>query len=66
MRFCSGAVSDRKAIAKLVFGGFGWTVIASASVIAVIDFFQKRDFTIFMNLAIGFLMFFILGQYFNH
>lgn len=57
--------ADRRAIARLVFGGFGWTVMGFASMITCIEFFKTRDAGIFMYLSMGILIFFFLGGYFN-
>lgn len=62
----AGAAADRKLIASKVLGGFGWTCMGFASLIAIIEFFTKRDNSIFMYLSFAFVIFFALGRYFVH
>ncbi len=62
----NGAVADRRAMAGAILNHLGWMLVAGATIIATWDFFQKRDFSILMNLAFGYIIFFILARYFTH
>ena len=61
-----GATTDRRLIAQLVLGDFGWIVMGSASIIAAVEFFQKKDAWILGYLSFGYILFFTLGKYFSH
>jgi len=53
-------------MAGLILNHLGWMLVAGATIIAAWDFFQKRDFSILVNLAFGYIIFFILARYFAH
>lgn len=60
-----GAAADRKALAAMVFGGFGWTVMGVVSISGAIDYFQKREMSLLISLGIGWMIFIFLGKYFS-
>ena len=60
----AGSIAERRALANKIFGGFGWLVVGYATAIAAFDFFQRREMSILVNLAVGIIIWRFLGHYF--